>query len=321
MFQDIPILSLIERVGDPDLDAPAAVKVLREKAVVPATKLAVKNFDTWKKLAEAKHKESKALIAAVAKKVEEMEDPDWIPSIYAIGEVKGAVDILRLTAKHLKEQNKAYAEAFNDGGFRGDWRKTIRAAFPQLEEGDIEQAIGGPLKIRGQIIARNRAVIATRSRVEEYLKRSAILYRTAENSRKAASKSLIGAHRAVGKSIADADKHIKTCEGAVEKVEKKLKTLKDLLKTKPKKWETMAEGVAAERDENARKARGGLKTLNQELVLASKVLEKTPQTPRELADQLAARQQTATDLENDIEELVDQIQAQNKQLKRENIKV
>jgi hypothetical protein len=133
MFKNVAYNSLLAGIADANLPVEQASVLVRTKVAVPAIKQAVENLKKWKELAEKKQEECKKLIETTEAKVKQMRNPDWIPDIYTIGEVKGAVDILLAVAKHLKEQNEAYSTAFAKDGLRAeDVGKPITKNFPQI---------------------------------------------------------------------------------------------------------------------------------------------------------------------------------------------
>jgi hypothetical protein len=305
MFQPVPYKSALESIANAKLSSEDASVLIRTKVAVPAIKQMVQNFKTWQDMVETKQAECKKLIESVTAKVEEMRNPDWIPNIYTFGEVKGSVDIFNAVEKYLKEQNQAYSESFEKDGMRSnDLGVAIKKSFPQLTEKHVDELKLFLGQARVKTIGDNRAEIAIRTRIGEYAKRAEILVKAADMAQAKALGRMHDAKAALEKAMLAANEHAARCANGLEHVSKKLKAI-DLVLTTKKDAKTAGsiKSLLAERDENMKNARGALKTMNQELELAVKVLADLPQLGREFKGPLAKLQLSWMQMKKEADQL------------------
>jgi hypothetical protein len=173
------------------------------------------------------------------------------------------------------------------------------------------------------MIADNRELVAIRSRVAEYAKRAALLHKAAQAAQAKAVGRTGEEKKRIAEALAEAKESLKEAEASMDHVDKKMKAVDSVLKTKPDgRTAGIMKGVVSERDENAKNASGSLKTANQALELAKKILADAPALARSLnaavqklgMEWLKAKQRL--DKIRDVE-----IPAKDKEIKKAGIKI
>lgn len=304
MFDKVKFDSAIAGLANDKLSPTDAATLVRTKAINPALKIAVKNFNTWKSLCESKRDEAKNILAQAEQKTKEMLKPEWIPNIYTVGEVKGAIDIIKAIGEHLKKQALTYAEAFAADGMRGNaYVGLIAKSFPQMTDTDVKAFETYVQSVRSKIIADNRGLNAIRDRIEEYAKRCETLAQAAEARHKKALGMSTDTKKELDKSADACDKHHANAKECLRKFENKIKAITDVLKKKDdKNAANMVKGLVGERNENLKKALGANKTLRLELDQAEKTFNGSPTKDvlKEFATRLVKLKKAQADLEKEV---------------------
>jgi hypothetical protein len=278
MFQKVILETAISGLSDPKLAPDKAVELVRQSILVPATKVALANFNAWKAHLEKKRAEAKKLLETAEGKLRQMQEPDRVPIPYTTGEIDGATQIIKVIAKQLGVQALEYANAFAADGFRGDaFIKSIEQAFPQIARKDLDLFESFVQSVRAKIIAGNRVLGAVRDRVGEYATRCDVLHDTALTTYKKA----LGVAEDLTERL---EKCVKDCRGAeteatecLRKVGNKIRAVNDTLAKKPdKNTSKMIAGLLGERTENIKKASGSLKTFRLVFEQGEKVYDGSP---------------------------------------------
>lgn len=278
MFKDVKFLTAVKDVANAKLAPDAAAELVRKSAIVPAAKLAVDNFNTWKAYLDKKREESKKLLETAEQKLKEMQNEDWIPNPFTLGEIKGCIDILKATAEHLRATAEKYAEAFAADGYRGNsLADTVKTHFPQIPAETVAQFVTFVEAARTKIISDNRPLNAVRDRVGEYAKRCEVVYDAAQAAQKKAFGQVADAKERLKKFVKDCEGHEAEVKESLRKVTNKVVALTSTLKLKKDAGTTNTiKGLLGERAENMKKATGGLKTFRLTLEAAEKVYNDAP---------------------------------------------
>jgi hypothetical protein len=277
MFQKVVLNSAVEALSDKKLEAQKAVELVRKNVLIPATKVAVNNYNMWKSHLEAKQAEAKNVLATAEGKLQQMQQPNWIPNPYTIGEIKGAIDIINAIHTGLGKLAQEYADAFMADGYRGAFIDNIHEAFPQIGPKDLEQFKSFVESARSKIIADNRVLNAIRDRVAEYGKRCSVVHDTAQTAQKKALGASVNVTARLQKAVSDCQAAEAATVESLRKVQNKISAITDTLKKK-KDANTgkLIQGLLGERAENIKKASGSLKTLLITFNEGEKVFNESP---------------------------------------------
>jgi len=326
MFDKVMFDSVIKGLANDKLPPNDAAALVRSKAVNPALKIAVKNFNTWKALCDSKRDEAKKILEQAEQKTKDMLKPEWIPNIYTVGEVKGAVDIIKAIGDNLQKKALEYAEAFAVDGLRGNsYVEIISKSFPQITSQDVKAFETYVQAARAKIIADNRGMSAVRDRVAEYAKRCETLAQAAEARHKKALGMATSTKDELKKSADACDKHVANAKECLRKFENKIKAITDVLNKKDDKNTTnMVKGLVGERNENLKKASGATKTLRLEMDQAEKTFNASPTKDilKEFATRLVKLKKDQVALEKEVtDHKTKTIVLQDKVIKAAGIKI
>jgi len=277
-FVDVEWNTPIKKFYNAKASSDKLMIAVKEKALIPANKTMKKNHQDWTdEVSKVKTAAKKMMVDVLdhKSKIEAGEDTKQVEK--SLSTIKGRAAYIKALSVELGKTNKEYAEAFNADGYR---QMNLLSPMEKLgyfkivDKKLFEKTYKKLLSARTPVIAKDRANLGERKRVDEYADRAAIIYKSCISESKsilAKAKDFDSRMKALDASVMDRNEDVRRIKEKIESLTNGARNNK----IPRDKVELMLDAAYSDLLSQRKNLAGKIKTMITELDALSKAYGKT----------------------------------------------